>query len=197
MVTIKGEKVYLESLNLLNVYEMRNWGKYEDPLFDDYNFPELEDFEIKRWFDIKTSQKDCESFGVLNEDGRTIGFISIKDIRKLLKTANLGIAFDSRYINKGYGTNALKALLKYYFDSMNMRTMYLDVAKHNVRAIKCYEKCGFKIVKEYTMKNNDINLNDIQLKDTKSYFIIKKDTLYGYYYKMRLGKNDYKDFLFT
>lgn len=197
MKTIQGEKVCLEPLKLKNVYHMREWGRYESPLFNDYNFPQLDDFEVRKWYDIKILQKNTQSFAVINEEEKTIGFISLKDIRKLLKIASLGITFDANYINKGYGTDAIKTLLKYYFESINMRTIYLDVATHNIRAIKCYEKCGFKIVKKYTIKNNEIKLENIEPKITQNDFIFRGNNLYGYYYKMKLEKRGYKKLLYT
>lgn len=195
MEIIKSGKLRLSSLQLYNVYDLKEWGHYDDPLFSDYNFPDLDDYEIKNWYDTRVLKTSSKSFAVLLEGERTIGLINIKDIRKILKVANLGIVFDPKFVGKGYGTTALKAIIKYYFENMNMRSLYLDVAKHNKRAIRCYEKCGFKKLKEYTIKLNGFTVEEIPDCYTNEDFVVKDDIIYLYCYKMRLNKNDYGDFI--
>lgn len=46
---------------------------------------------------------------------------------------------------KGYGTEAMKLLISYIFEQMNMNRVKLYVFSFNERAIKSYEKTGFKV----------------------------------------------------
>lgn len=195
MEIIKIDKLTIMPLQLHNVYDLKAWDQYDDPLFSDYNFPDLDDYDMKSWFKTRTSKITSKSFAVLLEGERTIGLINLKDIRRVLKVANLGIVFNPRFISRGYGTAALKAIMKYYFDSMNMRSLYLDVAKHNKRAIRCYEKCGFKKVKKYTIKLNETLKDEIPSYYGEEDFIVKDGTIYLYCYKMRLSKSDYERFI--
>ena len=48
-------------------------------------------------------------------------------------------------MNRGYGTDAIETILKYAFNKMNLHKIELRVYEFNKRALKCYEKCGFKI----------------------------------------------------
>lgn len=195
MEIIKVDKLTIMPLQLHNVYDLKAWDKYDNPLFSDYNFPDLDDYDMKNWFDTRTSKISSKSFAVILEDERTIGLINLKDIRRVLKVANLGIVFNPRFINKGYGTIALKAIIKHYFEDMNMRSLYLDVAKHNKGAIRCYEKCGFKKVKRYTIKLIGMSKDEISSLYTQEDFIIKDGNIYLYCYKMRLSKSDYEKFI--
>ena len=52
-------------------------------------------------------------------------------------------------MSKGYGSDALKALINYLFENMNVRRCYIEPGEYNRRAIKAYEKAGFKHVTEY------------------------------------------------
>lgn len=194
MENIKAGGLRILPLQLNHVYDLKNWDKYKNSLFEDYNFPDLDDREIREWFKTRVSSSVARSFAVLLEE-KTIGLINIKDIRRLLKVANLGIVFNPKYIDRGYGTSALRAILKYYFESMDMRSLYLDVAVHNKRAIRCYEKCGFKKIKKHTIKSTNIIRDEILPCYTEEDFIVKGGTVYLYYYKMRLSKNNYKSFL--
>lgn len=54
---------------------------------------------------------------------------------------------ETSYQNKGIGTMALKLLIEYLFKTKNADIILIDPQTWNKRAIKCYEKCGFKAVK--------------------------------------------------
>ena len=49
--------------------------------------------------------------------------------------------------NRGLGTRAVLLLLTYLFRSEGARKVTLDPHADNFRAIRCYEKCGFRKVK--------------------------------------------------
>ena len=186
---IKVDDLRIVSLQLKNVYDLRDWESYDDPLFRDYNFPELDDHEVRQWFKTRVELSSSQNFAVVNNCGKTIGLIHIKNIKKILKVASLGIVFDSKYINQGYGTKSLQAVLEYFFESMNMRTLYLDVATHNKRAIRCYEKCGFEKIKKYTIKSDSLKVGNVDI--CQEDFLIRDGKTHIYCYKMKLSKNKY------
>ena len=45
---------------------------------------------------------------------------------------------------KGYGTDMLNLLLRYAFTEVNLRRVTLTVFEYNPRAIRTYEKAGFR-----------------------------------------------------
>lgn len=188
---IKGNRVKVRLLTYEDVLQMRNWGKHDDPLFKDYNFPNFTDDEVRSWFNYRTSKRNTKCFSVLDEEDRMIGYINIRNIKKIMGSARLGIVFNPDVLNKGYGSDALMAVLDYYFDVMKMNTLYLDVAKFNKRAIRCYEKCGFKVIREYQSRHS--NLME-QVYDEKShvwneeYFLIRNNIVYCKYYEMKVKK---------
>ena len=51
---------------------------------------------------------------------------------------------DKEYWSKGYGSDALKLLIKFIFEEVNMNKIKLKVFSFNNRAIACYKKVGFK-----------------------------------------------------
>ena len=54
---------------------------------------------------------------------------------------------ESDYLNKGYGTEIVKKFTKKLMDKFNAKKILIDPANSNKRAIRCYEKAGFTIVK--------------------------------------------------
>jgi RimJ/RimL family protein N-acetyltransferase len=60
-------------------------------------------------------------------------------------TAVVGIFIgDRRYWSRGYGTEALRLLLDYGFNVLNLHSVMLEVFAYNRRAIACYRKVGFR-----------------------------------------------------
>jgi RimJ/RimL family protein N-acetyltransferase len=55
----------------------------------------------------------------------------------------LGIG-DRNDWGKGYGTDAMKIILRFAFTELNLRRVTLTVFEYNPRAIRSYEKVGFR-----------------------------------------------------
>jgi len=53
---------------------------------------------------------------------------------------------DKSYWGKGYGTEALSLLIDYGFQALNLHNIFLNVLSFNARAIKSYEKIGFRVI---------------------------------------------------
>ena len=116
---VVGDRIIIRPLELKDVYEMKNWGFHENPLLDDYNFPNMLDSQIKKWYKYKTNSFFNKYYGILNKDYRLIGYLGIKNIKFIRRESTLGLVFDPNYINKGFGTETLREYLNYYFNQMN------------------------------------------------------------------------------
>jgi len=55
----------------------------------------------------------------------------------------LGIG-ETEYWSKGYGTDVMNILLGFAFTEINLRRVSLTVFEYNPRAIRSYEKAGFR-----------------------------------------------------
>ena len=76
---------------------------------------------------------------------RYIGGISFNVIDWLHRCAGLGIVIGDKSLwGKGYGTDAMRVMMRLGFDKMNLHRLWLHVHDYNQRAIASYEKCGFK-----------------------------------------------------
>ena len=79
-----------------------------------------------------------------NEPLGKCGFI---DLDHLNQTAEVGIFIGNKdYWNKGYGSEALRLLMDFGFKALNLHNIGLTAWAFNKRAIKCYEKIGFKVI---------------------------------------------------
>ena len=74
-----------------------------------------------------------------------IGTVGLEKFDDINRTATLGIFIgDKNYRSKGYGTEAIRLILEYGFKYLNLQNIKLDLMEFNERALKCYQKCGFK-----------------------------------------------------
>ncbi len=76
---------------------------------------------------------------------RYVGAISFNVIDWRNRSAGVGIVIGDKSVwGKGYGTDAMRILMRLGFDKMNLHRLWLHVFDYNQRAIASYEKCGFK-----------------------------------------------------
>ena len=67
------------------------------------------------------------------------------DIDHRNRATEFGIMIGEKsYWNQGYGNEAVRLLLKLGFETMNLNRVFLRVFETNPRAIRAYEKAGFK-----------------------------------------------------
>lgn len=77
-------------------------------------------------------------------DDQLIGFIGLDADSYAHGESFVGIGIAEReYWGKGYGTDAMKVVLRYAFQELNLRRVGLDTFEYNPRAIRSYEKAGF------------------------------------------------------
>ncbi len=77
-------------------------------------------------------------------DDRFIGTVWLKDVNMHHANAELAVFMDREHIGSGWGTDAQRVLLRFAFNTMGLQRIWLTVYASNARAIRSYEKLGFK-----------------------------------------------------
>jgi RimJ/RimL family protein N-acetyltransferase len=76
-----------------------------------------------------------------------IGICGLHNKNDVHRTATYGIFIgDRNNWGKALGTDATLLMLDYAFSVLNLNSISLEVIDFNQRAIKCYEKCGFRFI---------------------------------------------------
>jgi diamine N-acetyltransferase len=79
--------------------------------------------------------------------GEFLGFVHLEDIKRPHSRAEFGISIQNpNNQSKGYGTDATRVILWVAFNILGLHSVYLDTMEDNERAIRMYEKVGFKTV---------------------------------------------------
>lgn len=93
--------------------------------------------------DLEKGDRDGPSFAI-EADGKYIGSCGLFDFDTVAGTCQLGIGIgDPDYRGRGYGRDALGALLEYAFRLRNLRKVWLTVNGDNERAMRAYRASGF------------------------------------------------------
>ena len=78
------------------------------------------------------------------DDDALIGFIGLFNLYLQHGDTLVAIAIGKReFWSHGYGTDAMRVMLRYAFLELNLRRVGLIVFEYNPRAIRSYEKAGF------------------------------------------------------
>lgn len=101
--------------------------------------------ETLQWLESSARDRYRKLFIIEGPDGTPIGDIDLHHIAWRSGEAELRIRIGRPALwNQGLGTDAILTLLHHAFDGRHMRRVYLRVLKSNPRAVRCYEKCGFR-----------------------------------------------------
>lgn len=94
------------------------------------------------WVRGKLENKEPVFSMIEKESGDFIGNIELMDVTG--PEGELGIAITAKKQNKGFGTEAILALISYGMVQLGLQRITLRTRFFNSRAIHVYEKCGFR-----------------------------------------------------
>ena len=101
-----------------------------------------------KWMEEEAGELSPASylFGIraLAED-KLIGELALDVVNWNGRDAFVGIGIgETDYCGKGYGSDAMNVLLRFAFSEVNLERVTLSVFEYNPRAIRSYEKSGFR-----------------------------------------------------
>lgn len=93
---------------------------------------------------VLVNREQQRVFVIENEESRPIGTCGLRNIERSTGTATLGIMIGEKEAwGRGYGTAAVKALLRYAFEDLGLAAVRLSCHVDNTRALRCYGRSGF------------------------------------------------------
>jgi len=154
------EKVYVMNVEFDDISKaskkiielVRNWRNSEIVRKYMINTHFITKNEHKKW--ISTLKKDNNAKAwVINYNKKPVGLAYLTNIEYKNKTTDWGLYIaDDTMRGKGIGSVALYKLMEYVFDEMNFNEMHTKVLENNPKAMKLYEKFGFKIKEKLEKK---------------------------------------------
>ena len=144
-----GEKCYLSPCS---PEDAAYWAKWENDLAvaippgDEAYTP----MTLEKAQEIAESfvRDQAHVFGIVDLATDTlIGRCALFDINYVDCNAMLGMVIgEKEYWGQGYGQEAVRLLVDYGFNLLNLNSIMLGAFEFNARALRCYERAGFKVI---------------------------------------------------
>ncbi|WP_281864900.1 GNAT family N-acetyltransferase [Planomicrobium okeanokoites] len=177
---LTGKLCYLRILTVEDAEEMvqllvRNkeyWAIFEPKHRDSYFTAAVQREKIRE--SIYQARENREySFGVFeNGSDKLIGHISMYSIKRLpFLSALVGYSVDESYIGRGIATEAVKLIVSFGFEKIQLHRIEAYVSPRNTGSVRVLEKAGFEnegLLKEF------LHINGVW-EDHYHYAMLEKD----------------------
>lgn len=102
------------------------------------------------------------NFSIYNDNNKLVGNCSFYYIEEFFC---VGLQMRPELTGKGFGVQFAKAIIDFGREKYKFNYIDLTVVKFNNRAIKVYEKLGFKVIEEFvnTIRGNDYDFLAMRL----------------------------------
>ncbi len=159
-VILKMDKLEFKSMTLVHIPLWQTWIKqahvaevwfiegYETP---DYIYQKIQGNGYDFPFIIYMNTQPigyivcCDLYSYRNTCPHPKGLFTAEEAGAFCMDLFIG---EQEYLNKGYGTQIVKAFAQYIFTQFKANKLLIDPAVSNKRAIRCYEKAGFEFLKQ-------------------------------------------------
>jgi diamine N-acetyltransferase len=149
MVKLKGTHILLralhaDDLDFLELVENDESLWHLSDTLQPFSREVLKDYLEHSYQDIYEAKQMRLVIALHNQ--QPIGFIDLYDFHPKHKRAGLGILILKEYQSKGYGKEALKLMMDYAFEVLDLHQVYATITEDNIASLRLFEKLGFQRV---------------------------------------------------
>jgi RimJ/RimL family protein N-acetyltransferase len=143
---IEGKIVNFRALEKGDLRQLRDWRNTEFVRRAAREYRLLSMDHQEKWFNsLFKKPPNNLMFGVENKQGKLIGVCGLTWINWKDRNAEASIYIGERdWQRKGAATDALRNLIKYGFETLNLHRIYAIIYEFNKASIELFEKCGFR-----------------------------------------------------
>jgi RimJ/RimL family protein N-acetyltransferase len=95
--------------------------------------------------ELKRKKDGYEFFIILKDTNQIIGSLELCHLTWFDKAGEIGYHIRKEYRNKGYSTEACRAIINFCFKNLKFRKIYADTDPDNFASQRVLEKLGFKL----------------------------------------------------
>lgn len=160
-IIVTGEKIYLRPIKLSDVnknylcwMQNKEVTKYLESRF----FPQSIKI-IKEYIKSVISNPQTIFFAIIaKEEQKHIGNVKLHRINQIHRFGEISIIIGDKFFwGRGYGADALKTMVKYSFEKLELHKLIANVYSINKASIRAFEKAGFKkegVLKQHCLSEN-------------------------------------------
>lgn len=155
MILLQNGKLKVRRLEIEDNVLLAKW--LSDPLVLEFYEGRNNPFDLEKVNEVFYAPEDDEVQCIVEYEGKEIGYIQFyqvdDDTKKEYGYLNENVYGTDQFIgeveywNKGIGTLLVTSIMMFLIEQKRADRIVMDPQAQNTRAIKCYEKCGFKKVK--------------------------------------------------
>jgi len=141
---IRGEFVELRAIERSDIPHYTTW--FNDPETMAYfgGYEPLALAQEERWYEEQFKNPEVRNYAIYYQ-GEHVGGAGFSHLNFRERSAEVGLLIGRKDLwDKGLGGDVLRALLRQGFEQLNLHRIYLRVFAENARAVRCYEKVGFR-----------------------------------------------------
>jgi ribosomal-protein-alanine N-acetyltransferase len=114
--------------------------KYNDPVLQ--NVEEVQTLIEELWAEY-TAQEGIAWAVTLNSSDTVLGLFGFHDWNKYHRRAEIGYDLAHAYWGQGIGAEAVRAIVRFGFEQMNLNRIYAGTIADNYESVRLLEKIGF------------------------------------------------------
>jgi RimJ/RimL family protein N-acetyltransferase len=144
----QGERVRLRAVEPEDWKIFNQWDLDSDMARDCYwvPFPKSQE-AARKWaldLSLEAPKGDAFSFVIENHKGEFVGNINPHDCDPRSGTFKYGLAIRREFQRQGYASEAIRLVLRYFFQELRYQKVTVDIYAFNEASIKLHEKLGFQ-----------------------------------------------------
>ncbi len=147
-MNIEGRHVVLRAIEHADLPALQRWAN--DPeiqrLLGGWHFP-INQRDQQIWFESLNCQSSNQRFAVQAPSGELVGTANLVSIDWKNRNAFHGVLIGDRNVRgKGYGVDAIMAIMRYAFDELGLQRLDTDIIEYNTISLKAHvDRCGWLI----------------------------------------------------
>ena len=145
---LRGERVVLRPLRVEDARRLAELAAHPDVA---RWWPDLTEQELVE----KARGKPDEGFFAVLHEGEPIGLVQYaEELDPDYRHAGIDLFLGAPYQDRGLGTDALRTVARHLVHDRGHHRLTIDPVAHNARAIRSYEKVGFRrvgVMREYQL----------------------------------------------
>ena len=175
-ITLETQRLILRRFAIEDAESMfRNWAS--DPevtkylMWQTHSDIDVSKAILESWVPLHQNPNYYNWAIVLKELGEPIGSIGVVKHKDVTKMVHIGYCIGQKWWNKGYTSEALKELIRFFFEDIGINRIESRHDPRNPNSGKVMMKCGLKY--EGTMRQSDTSNQGIC--DTAWYAVLAED----------------------
>ena len=142
-IYFKGNKVFLLPMERNDIPLIQNWINDEEISYNNGARLPVSSDEQTAWYEKTAADNTKKKLIICTNDGEKTGMVSLFNIDHKNRNAEVGIYISGEHQGKGYAKEALRLIINFSFNELNMHKIYATIAEFNTNSIKLFESLGF------------------------------------------------------